>query len=152
MYARLSNSSFTIGDKVMHHSRNDYARGLYNGSLGVITDIYAEPVPGLDESGAMVTFVAEADMDTAGRVRLGEDDLEYLSLGYAITLHKSQGSQWERVIVISEKSRIVDNTWFYTAVTRARHRVTIIGSREAFEEAVSRPPNAFRRVVGLSFQ
>jgi len=49
----------------------------------------------------MEIVVAEAEFDSAGVVQLTEDDLEYIDLGYAITVHKVQGSQWERVVIVS---------------------------------------------------
>lgn len=144
------------GDKIIYKDHNDLTRKLFNGSLGVITRIYANPVSKANDYGDMEIVVAEAEFDSAGVIQLTEDDLEYIDLGYAITVHKAQGSQWERVVIVSEfvgeYNPIIDNTWFYTAVTRCEKQAVIVGSRENFLYQVGIPPRAFSRVIGLSFR
>ncbi len=51
-----------------------------------------------------------------------------MELGYCITLHKAQGSQFPRVIIALQKGRIVDRAWLYTAITRAESEIHIVGS------------------------
>ncbi len=139
----------TVGDPVLHHSRNDYQRGLYNGSLGVLTQSYDQPRVGLDEYGRESVYVAEAEFDEAEPIPLTADDFQYLDLGYAISVHKSQGSQFERVIVVCEDTNLVDNSWLYTALTRAQRQVIVIGNREKFCAEAINKPRAFMRVHGL---
>lgn len=144
------------GDKIVYKDNNDLSRKLFNGSLGVITRIYSNPISKANDSGEVIIVVAEAEFDSAGAIQLTEDDLEYIGLGYAVTVHKAQGSQWERVVIVSEfvgkQSPIVDNTWFYTAVTRCEKQAVIVGSHADFLYQVGMPPRAFSRVIGLSFR
>jgi len=76
--------------------------------------------------------------------------LDNLELGYALTVHKSQGSQWKRVVVcLPSSSRMVDRSLIYTAVTRAQSEVLLLGSQTGIQEQVSRKKAADRRRVGL---
>ena len=63
-------------------------------------------------------------------------DLIDIDLAYAITCHKAQGSQAKRVIVVLAKSRLVDPSWLYTAITRAEEQVVLIGDRSVLAEAM----------------
>jgi exodeoxyribonuclease V alpha subunit len=74
------------------------------------------------------------------------DDLE---LGYAITVHKAQGSQWPRVIVPLTGHRLLDRTLIYTAVTRAQKQVLIVGDEAAAKAAVESAPRVQSRQVAL---
>ena len=68
---------------------------------------------------------------------------------HAITIHKSQGSEYEHAIVVlpEKPSRILTRQLLYTGVTRASERVTIVGSREVIEAAICTP---IRRATGLA--
>jgi len=59
-------------------------------------------------------------------------------LGYAMTLHKTQGSQVPRVIIALSTSQLIDQSWIYTAITRSESEVHIVGARSTFEAAVVR--------------
>ncbi len=74
------------------------------------------------------------------------DDLE---LGYAITVHKAQGSQWSRIIVPVTGNRLLDRTLIYTAVTRAQRQVILVGDEQAARQAVEGMPRAQHRQVAL---
>jgi len=78
-----------------------------------------------------------------------EEMLDDLELGYAITVHKAQGSQWPRVIVPVDQHRLLDRTLLYTAVTRAQRQVILVGDASAARAAVTRPPRAHTRQVRL---
>lgn len=73
--------------------------------------------------------------------------IEYLKLAYAITVHSAQGSQFDRVIILIERSQILDRTLIYTALTRGVHQVVFIGDRNAFDHAVRCEPKASQREV-----
>ncbi|GAB7544443.1 ATP-binding domain-containing protein [Cupriavidus sp. 8B] len=75
--------------------------------------------------------------------------LEDIELGFAITIHKAQGSQWQRVIIPITKSRLLDRTLLYTAITRAQTQVILVGNVEAARSAVLAPPKARSRKVAL---
>lgn len=151
---RANYQSLTIGDKILYKDRNDYSKELYNGSLGILLDIYAKPVSSIDEYGAEHLYVAEADFDDGNIVQVSQDDLNYISLGYCITVPKSQGSQFERVVFVcpeTNRQGTLDNALIYTAVTRAKKQVAIIGGRNTFEREAKSRPRAFNRLVGLAF-
>jgi exodeoxyribonuclease V alpha subunit len=129
---------FSVGDPVMYR-RNDYRRGLFNGSVGQITDI--DPRYG----SVTASFDGEA-------YSLGRGDLANLGLAYAITCHRAQGSQARRVIVAVFRSRLIDPSWIYTAITRAESQVVIVGDRSAIDEAMARNWASSRRRVGLNWE
>lgn len=85
--------------------------------------------------------------DDGGARDLTPDLLPNLALAYAITIHKSQGSQFRRVIIPVTKSRLLDRTLLYTAVTRAQTQVILVGDVAAAKAAVS--PHPMPRCVRL---
>lgn len=151
-----NDSELCEGDKIVYKNHNDHTRKLFKGSLGVLTRIYANPVCKSNDSGDVEIVVADAEFDSAGAIQITEEDLEYINLGYAITAHTAQSSRWERVVIVSEfvgkLSPIVDNTWFYSAVTRCEKQAVIVGSQANFLYQVAKPPRAFLRVTGLTFK
>jgi exodeoxyribonuclease V alpha subunit len=128
------NGRFFAGDPVLVTS-NDYDLGVMNGDLG--------------------TALADAE---AGGLRCRFEDGEKVlpaatlndaELGYAITCHKAQGSQFPYVVVPITDNRLLDRTLLLTAVSRAQHAVVLVGDRNAFERAVAAPPRSDVRAVGL---
>lgn len=114
---------------------NDHQRGLFNGSLGTVV---------LAQDALVVQFDG-----TRHQLEVGDErDMEH---AYAITVHKSQGSQFERVVVPVFPSRLLDRTLLYTAITRAVRQVVLVGDRAAFERAVTAPSVSSRRETGLGF-
>ena len=105
---------------------NDYALGVYNGDTGVVLETAA--------GRRVAVATGEGSLDLAPS-RLGE--VETL---HAMTIHKSQGSQADVVTVLlpDETSRLLTRELFYTAVTRARTKVRIVGPEEAVRAAVGR--------------
>ena len=116
-------------------TRNDHELRLYNGDAGVII----ATAPG--ELGA----VFERD---DGLVTVAPSRLEALQTAYAMTIHRSQGSQFDVVAVVlgEANSRILTRELLYTAVTRARRRLIVIADEAAVRAAVSRP---VARATGL---
>jgi exodeoxyribonuclease V alpha subunit len=125
---------FAEGEPVIWTS-NDYKRNLFNGSLGTVAS---------GNSGLLVEFEGV-------RHALDETDAREMEHAYAITVHKSQGSQFERVVVPVFPSRILDRTLLYTAITRAEKQVVLVGDREAFERAVVNAPMSSLRETGMAF-
>ena len=120
---------------------NDYDLGLFNGSLGTVVGM-AE----LEDGPALaVLFDGETKL-------IPSFTLNDLELAYAISCHKAQGSAFPTVIIPVVASRILDRTLLYTAVTRARRRVVLVGDRQAFIEAVRNPPHSSIRETGFSFR
>lgn len=142
-------TGFNLGDPVLC-TRNMWDRGLQNGSLGIIVEIEDEPRLLTNDDGAEAGHaLAWVLWDDAVRRPVVEAMLDDLELGYAITVHKAQGSQWRRVIVPLTGHRLLDRTLIYTAVTRAQGQVLIVGDEAAAKGAVERPPRVQARQVAL---
>lgn len=112
------------GDKVMQ-LENDYDRDVFNGDVGVITLI--------DEEEGLVR------VDFDGRVaEYGLDELDRLAHAYATTIHKSQGSEYPAVIIpiLSQHHVMLQRNLLYTAITRGRRLVVIVGEPRAVRTAV----------------
>jgi exodeoxyribonuclease V alpha subunit len=110
--------------------RNDYGLGLFNGDTGVAC------LP----DGAGDGLVAVVDDETEHGKQIAPSRLADVSTAHAMTVHRSQGSQFTEVTVLlpEEGSRILTRELFYTAVTRARSRVRVVGSEDAVRAAVTR--------------
>lgn len=125
------------GDTVLF-TRNNYELGFQNGSLGVLSSVHSFG----DAFGEII-------LDTEERIRLTQDVLDCIDLGYAITLHKAQGSQFPRIIIALSKSRIVDRAWLYTAITRAEADVEIVGSEQDLRRVTIAESHASHRKSAL---
>lgn len=112
------------GDRVIQ-MRNNYAQGVFNGDIGAVAEV--------DE--ASRTAVVSYDERT---VRYESADLDQLSLAYACSIHKSQGSEFPAVVIVLHTQHYVllKRALLYTAVTRARKLAVIVGSRRALAMAV----------------
>lgn len=128
-----------VGDLVMYTS-NNYQNGLRNGSLGIIT----KALDVLDESSSFCL----ADFD-GQEYCLMQSELGDLAHAYAITIHKSQGSQFDRVIVSVTQNTLLDQTLLYTAVTRGVQQVVFVGNLEAAEKAICSQAAVSRRYTLL---
>ncbi len=116
--------SFRQGDKVMQ-LRNDYDREIFNGDIGRIAGVQA------------AAGTLEVDFD--GRlVAYQPDDLDQLTLAYACTVHKAQGSEYPAVVLplLTQHYPMLQRNLLYTAVTRAKRLLVIVGSRRALALAV----------------
>jgi exodeoxyribonuclease V alpha subunit len=133
-------------DPVMF-SVNDYERELFNGSLGLLEKVIPLGSTLNDESEVPVRAVANFD---GRKVDLTDEDLGSVELAYAITIHKAQGSQFKRVVIPITRSRLLDRTLIYTALTRGIEQVIFVGDRRAFNDAVEKSPSASLRKVGFS--
>ena len=118
---------------------NDYEKGLWNGSLGRIDHVVSTA-----GKRAMACSLDGVEHE------LLEQDFQHVDLAYAITVHKAQGSQFKRVIVPVTRSRLLDRTLIYTALTRGIEQVVFIGDRNAFEGAIIATPHSQERQVGFS--
>ncbi|EHW0634418.1 AAA family ATPase [Vibrio vulnificus] len=104
-------------------TQNHYDKGIQNGSLGTLTSV--KPSDG---------SYGEVTLDTGEKVDITQSVLDCMELGYAITLHKAQGSQFPRIIIALQKGRIVDRAWLYTAITRAEREIHIVGSSDDMKQ------------------
>jgi len=123
--------------------KNDYKLDVRNGSLGKITRVAGDD----PENNDSIACCIEVD----GReVEFPVGKLDLIDHGYAITVHKAQGSEFQTVIFPVRKSRLLDKSLVYTAITRAQSRCHLLGDYEAFEVAIKNPSKAKARLVGLS--
>ncbi|WP_449105464.1 ATP-binding domain-containing protein [Pseudomonas mohnii] len=105
------------------------------------------------ESGAIQGFaIAWVEWDDGEKRPITTELLPFLELAYALTVPKAQGSQWPIVIVPITASRLLDRSLLYTAVTRAQHKLLLLGDEPAARMAVSRPPKSKRRHTALRHQ
>nr|WP_317449236.1 ATP-dependent RecD-like DNA helicase [uncultured Sellimonas sp.] len=132
---------FRVGDKVMQTKNNyqleweiatkyglvvDKGIGVFNGDIGIVTDIHT-----YDET-------VEVEFDEKRKVKYPFKLLDELELAYAVTIHKSQGSEYPAVIIplLSGPKQLYCRNLLYTAVTRAKKCVTLVGSDTVFQEMI----------------
>ena len=144
---------FRVGDKVMQIRNNyqleweivskynipiDKGIGVFNGDMGIVKEIF----------NYNQTLVVE--FDDMRRVTYAFSNLDELELAYAITIHKSQGSEYPAVIMplLSGPKQLFNRNLLYTGVTRARNCLTILGSKETIGEMVANN-NQNMRYTGL---
>ena len=136
-------------DDLLLCTRNHWDIGIQNGSLGRLTEVFDEPTALDSDAEGDPPALGWIEWDDGEKRPLRESLLDSLELGYALTVHKSQGSQWRRVIVCLATSNNVDRSMIYTAITRAQSKVVICGDYLQFGEAVRKAKAADRRKVGL---
>lgn len=121
---RIGQHEFRVGDKIMQ-IRNNYEKEVFNGDLGVVVDI--EPA----------NWRLTADFD--GRpVSYEKDELAEITLAYSISVHKSQGNEYQGVVMplLIQHYIMLQRNLFYTALTRARKICVVIGSFRALHIAI----------------
>ncbi|GAA3461479.1 ATP-dependent RecD-like DNA helicase [Saccharothrix longispora] len=135
---RFGGRVFRVGDKVTQ-MRNNYEKNVFNGTLGIVTAIDAV------EQKLTVRTDEEEDVD----YEFGE--LDELTHAYAMTIHRSQGSEYPCVVIPITTSAwmMLQRNLLYTAVTRAKKLVVLVGSRKAIGQAV-RTVGAGRRHTALA--
>lgn len=149
VFQQMVRIPFNLGDRILC-TRNMWSRGLQNGSLGIIVEVEeTHPVQIADGGVENSPVLAWVLWDDGVRRALVESMLDDIELGYAITVHKAQGSQWPRVIVPLTGHRLLDRTLIYTAITRAQNQVLIVGDESAARVAVENVPRVSARQVGL---
>jgi len=124
MLVKKGNSEFKEGDKVMQ-LRNNYEKEVFNGDIGIIT--------GKDEKENSIIIEFNNK-----HLKYHFTELDELTLAYAITVHKSQGSEYPCVILPLSTSHFImlQRNLLYTAITRAKEIMVIIGSKKAMEQAI----------------
>ncbi|MFF7653769.1 ATP-dependent RecD-like DNA helicase [Streptomyces sp. NPDC007983] len=137
---RFGGRVFRVGDKVTQ-IRNNYekgANGVFNGTVGVVTS--------LDTDEQRLTVLTDEDEE----VPYDFDELDELAHAYAVTIHRSQGSEYPAVVipVTTGAWMMLQRNLLYTAVTRAKRLVVLVGSRRALGQAV-RTVSAGRRCTAL---
>ena len=124
---------FRAGDRVMH-LKNNYKKEVFNGDTGIVAEI--------DAGGAELLVLYDSRP-----VSYTPEDIDELGLGYAITVHKSQGSEYPAVVLplTTKHYTMLQRNLLYTAVTRARHLAVLVGTEKALSVAIrnNRPRQRF---------
>ena len=131
---RAGSRRFREGDRVIQ-LRNDYRHNVFNGEIGRIDSLGAEG--------------RELRVHFDSLVSLSSSEWDQISLAYAITVHKSQGSEYDWVVMplSTQHAILLERPLFYTAVTRARKGVVLVGSRKALSLALRTGRSRGRRTT-----
>ncbi|MGW2583874.1 SF1B family DNA helicase RecD2 [Streptomyces virginiae] len=137
---RFGGRTFRVGDKVTQ-IRNNYEKGengVFNGTVGLVTALSTEE--------QKLTVMTDEDEE----ISYDFDELDELAHAYAVTIHRSQGSEYPAVVIPVTTSawNMLQRNLLYTAVTRAKKLVVLVGSRKALGQAV-RTISAGRRHTAL---
>jgi exodeoxyribonuclease V alpha subunit len=120
---RHGGGEFRVGDKVMQ-VKNNYDKGVFNGDMGLVEHI------DVDKQQLLVGFDTSVEYDVA--------DLDELTLAYAISTHRSQGSEFPVVILplTTQHFVMLQRNLLYTAITRAKEMIVLVGTKQALGMAV----------------
>lgn len=135
----LGGRIFREGDRVIQR-RNNYDLNVFNGDIGSISGVDNE------EMELSVSFIAGKEVK---EVRYTKEHLLELDLAYAITIHKSQGSEFETVIipVVTQHFGMLFRNLVYTGITRAKKLAVFVGTRKALALAVNKQSTAARQTA-----
>ncbi|MEA3231876.1 MAG: AAA family ATPase, partial [Thermodesulfobacteriota bacterium] len=128
---------FRAGDRVIHR-RNNYDLNVFNGDIGTIREIDTE------ELALSVSFFPDSRV-----VEYTRDAIPELDLAYAITIHKSQGSEFETIIipVLTQHFKMLFRNLIYTGLTRAKKLAVFVGTRKALAMAVKNQDTSQRQTL-----
>lgn len=121
--------TFQVGDKVMQ-LKNNYDKSIYNGDIGFVSKIINKSAKG-NQNAIVVNFKGHS-------VELTKNDLYELTHAYAISIHKSQGSEFKVVVLPVDKGseHMLTKKLLYTAITRAKDKLIIIGDIKCFYKGI----------------
>ena len=130
---QVAGTQFRVGDKIIQ-MRNNYDKNLFNGDVGFIL--------GIDEGSGLVRTEFNGESKD-----LEKGELTDLSLAYAISIHKSQGSEYPVVILplMKQHFMMLQRNLIYTGITRGKKEVFLIGEPEAYAMAVRNAKSNIRR-------
>lgn len=135
---QASSRTFRAGDKVMQTAN---VEDIANGDIGYVKEIKTDP-----ETGSKLAVI---DFGMNRICEYGREELENVELAYASTIHKSQGSEFSVIIVpvLMEHAFMLTRNLVYTAITRAKCKVIIIGMTKALHMAISKNDTEERNTV-----
>jgi exodeoxyribonuclease V alpha subunit len=129
-----------VGDRVIN-SKNMPQKDVWNGTTGTISAIDIDGSIWVKTDEPVQASPGAGDDKMTDRVLFSRSERNHLSLAYALTTHKAQGSQYRRVLVIClqrDLHCLLDRSWIYTAVTRAKHAAVVCGQTQAFRDGIKR--------------
>jgi exodeoxyribonuclease V alpha subunit len=124
---KVGSDEIRVNDKVMV-TQNNYDLGVYNGDIGRVDKISKDSI-----------YLILNGTDRGSMIQLPIKEAKLLRLAYATTVHKSQGQEYGTVIIPMTKrhgSLLLKRSLIYTAVTRAKKKVILIGDQEAIDKAI----------------
>jgi exodeoxyribonuclease V alpha subunit len=126
---------FRVGDKVMQ-LKNDYTRDVYNGDIGYVVGLSTEPR-------RLIVNVDDRDIE------YDDEALDSLTLAYAVSIHKSQGSEYPAVVIpwLRQHYVMLSRNLLYTAVTRGKRLVVLVADPHAIEVALAEERREDRRTA-----
>jgi len=134
----VSGAVYRVGDRIVQ-LKNDYQRAIRNGDVGRVVRVNAHGHKS----------VLWAEFDDAGLVEFDRDEMVDVALAYALTIHKSQGSEFPVVVLAISLVHyaMLKRNLVYTAITRGKRHVAVVGASAAFATAVRRNDIAERRTT-----
>jgi len=131
--------------------KNHWDKELQNGSLGIIESVYKKPIEQFNSKDESIGLAfADIKWDDDIIRPLTEDMVDDIVLAYSITIHKAQGSQWDIIVLPVYQARNLDRSMLYTAITRAKNKVIMLGDIEEARRIIKLPPKAHERMTGLT--
>jgi exodeoxyribonuclease V alpha subunit len=120
---KFGETTFRVGDKIMM-MRNNYDEGYYNGDVGYITNITDSITVKIEDN----------------EILIDQSLFDDISLAYATTIHKSQGSEYDTVIILlpSQPKNMLQRNLLYTAVTRAKKKVILVAAENSINVAINK--------------
>ena len=135
-----SREKFKVGDRVVN-GKNFPQKDAWNGTTGTISAIDIDGGIWVQTDDPVQRNPGKEDGLMTDRVLFSKSERKELSLAYALTAHKSQGSQYSRVIVaclFKDAHSLLSRSWIYTAVTRAKHAAVVCGEIGAFKAGIQK--------------
>ncbi len=134
---KIGNRFFRVGDKIMQTKNNDKAS---NGDIGFVRNI------GKDQNGSSEVVIDFSDGRTAS---YGMEDMANIELSYATTIHKAMGSEYKTVIipVIRSHAIMLNRNLIYTAITRAKKKVILVGQKSMLMMAIFKDATGKRNTL-----
>ncbi len=144
--ARFINKEYRIGDKVMQ-MKNNYDKGVFNGDIGRVCPPDYSNEEDIDEDNPPILSI-DFEGET-GKVNYTSSDINEIDLAYATTVHKSQGSEYQVVLMPIHKNQFVllKRNLLYTAITRAKKYFLLIGHPDAVRMAVRQVDSSKRNTL-----
>ena len=129
----VNDQELRIGDRVLYQVNNP-DKEIYNGDIGTIISLTAADAKKKQPATMTINFDGR-------EVELGREDWYHLQLAYCMSIHKAQGSEFPVVIIplVRQFHRMLARNLLYTAVTRAKQKLILLGEPQAFQESVANP-------------
>lgn len=142
-YVSNLNNKFFVGDKIIQ-IENDSDRNIYNGEIGFVEVVNPQAK---ENDVAMIARFKSTLTEEDKIIEYKKDELNTALLGYVMSVHRSQGSEYDYVIIAIDNTHftLLDNCLLYTAITRAKKMCILVAQPEAFRKAMKQNFNRNRQ-------